>query len=339
MDFSERVKLVRHAFGIGQKQIAEYAGTFIQNVSRWEKKSFEPRAELKILISDALNLSKDWFISGYGHPFISGKIVFLEPRSKHFNISLELLGIAIRESLKASVISWRIVGETYYSIYFHQKDSDWSIALLKTPTGYEKAFHDLIGKYNNVFYLGIVESDEKVSKQNLMTSFNFILSKYNEFESFKSESLVPQNYFFVELYNIKGNELTNFINSRAKTLRQKIDKLVVEKFIPDFLNTFKSYHDIFKKTVRAWIKGEPFTDKEMSILKEFIGESKLADIFEVQKKFYWDKFLIHGIKKNILEPFSMAYTELVGLIFKELQGMRVVKPKIDEINDKLYWNG
>ena len=51
--FSGRIKLVRYSFDLSQREVAEIAGTFIQNVSRWEKKTFEPSAEVKKRIAEA----------------------------------------------------------------------------------------------------------------------------------------------------------------------------------------------------------------------------------------------------------------------------------------------
>lgn len=155
--------------------------------------------------------------------------------------------------------------------------------------------------------------------------------KSSEFET------VPGKYFFVELYNISKEQLIPFIYSRTKSIFQKFDKLMFEKFVPDILNAFQHHHAQFKKIVRKLVKGEELSDKEKLVIDKFVGSTEVSKLLGTRKKHIWETFLIEGIKKNKLEPYGMAYAELISVIIAAGQNVKIRKPLIDEEKDKLYW--
>ena len=155
--------------------------------------------------------------------------------------------------------------------------------------------------------------------------------KSSEFET------APGKYFFVELYNISKEELIPFIYSKAKSVFQKFDKLMFEKFVPDILNAFQHHHGQFKQIVRKWVKGEELSNKEKLVIYNFVGSTEVSKFLGKHNKYIWETFLIKGIKDNELEPYSLAYAELMSLIIATGQNVKINKPLIDEANDKLYW--
>ncbi len=337
MSFSIRIKLVRDAFGLGQKRLGEIAGQDYKNVSKWERKAFEPKDEVKKMIADSLNLSLDWLVSGHGCPFSESGIAVLRPKRRNFDSLFSLVSIAAHESMSAKAVLWRLKNQkNYFSILFKIEDLKNAIALVDCPLGHEKAVLDFIQKKDNLVYLGIGTSEDVSLEQNLTSSFDFTLKKILEADFKKPDTIIPKTYFFIDLYNMDKNELMSFIYSRAQTFSQKLDKAIGDKYFPGFLNVFPHHHSQFKKIVRTWLKGISFTEKERTILESFTGEFKLSSIL-LPPRFVWDKFLIDGIRTNALEPFSFAYTELMSLIYHEGQKRTVVKPHLDVKSDRLFW--
>ena len=337
MSFAERIKLLRDAFGFDQKRLGEIAGQSYKNVSKWERKEFEPKEEVKKLIADSLNLSLDWLISGYGCPFSEGGIAVMHPMPRKFDSVFTIVKSAMQESKSSKAILWRPENKkNYFSILFQFEDLGQSIALIDCPIGRERAFLDFLQKIDNSVYLGIGNSDDIDLEQKLTTSFDFVSRKMLQADFQRPNTIIPKTYFFIDLYNMDKEGLMTFIHSRAQSITQKIDKFILKKYVPDFLNIFPHHHAEFKKIIRAWLKGIPFTEKEKTIIENFTGDTKLSSIL-IPPKFVWEKYLIDGIKKNALEPFSFAYTELASLIYHEGEKMTVVRPKLDAENDRLFW--
>lgn len=337
MSFAERIKLLRDAFGIDQKRLGEIAGQSYKNVSKWERKEFEPREEVKKLIADSLNISPDWLISGHGCPFSEGGIAVMRPMPRKFDSVFNMVKSASQVSMTSKAILWRLKNQqNYFSILFQSADLGRSIVLIECPIGRERAFLDFIQKVDNSVYLGIGNSDDTDLEQKLTTSFDFVSRKMLRADSKRPNTVIPKTYFFIDLYNMDKEGLMTFIQSRAQSLPQKINKFLFKEYVPDFLNIFPRHHAEFKKVIRAWLKGIPFTEKEKTIIENFTGDTKLSSIL-IPPKFVWEKYLIDGIKKNALEPFSFAYTELASLIYHEGEKMTVVRPQLDYENDKLFW--
>ncbi|MGO9613913.1 MAG: helix-turn-helix domain-containing protein [Dissulfurispiraceae bacterium] len=338
MSFAARIKWVRDAFGLGQKKLGEIAGQDYKNVSKWEKDAFQPKDNVKKTIADSLKLSLQWLISGHGCPFKEAGIAILRPTARNFDSVFNLVSAATQESKSSKAMLWRLRNQkNYFSLLFQIDGHRGSIALVDCPLGHETAFLNFIQKEHNLDYLGIGASEDANLERNLTTSFDFVFGKILEADFKKPDTRIPKAYFFIDLYNMDKNELMRFIHSRAQTLGQKINKVLSDKYIPDFLSVFPHHHSDFKKIVRAWLKGTTFTEKERTILENFTKESKLSSIF-LPPKFVWDKFLIDGIKTNVLEPFSFAYTELMSLIYHEWNKKTVVRPNLDVKHDRLFWS-
>ncbi|MHB8882520.1 MAG: helix-turn-helix domain-containing protein [Thermodesulfovibrionales bacterium] len=330
--------MLRNAFGLGQNRLGEIAKRSNKNVSKWEKKEYEPKDDVKKEIATSLGLSLDWLISGYGCPFAKKSIAVMHPSSRMFDSVISMLRSAAEESITLKATLWRLNNQkSYFSLLFQFEDLEHSIVLIDCPIGLERAFLDHIQKMDNSVYLGLGTSEAIDLEVKLTTSFDFVSSMMIQADSARPNTIMPTAYFFIDLYNMDKEELLTFIYSRAKSLTQKIDKLLFRKYVPDFLNIFPRHHDEFKKVVRSWLKGGPFTEKEKTIIESFAGETKLSSILN-PPKFVWEKYLIDGIKNNPLEPFSFAYTELASLIYQEGAKMTVVRPQLDTENDRLFWH-
>lgn len=336
--FSGRIKLVRYSFDLSQREVAEIAGTFIQNVSRWEKKTFEPSAEVKKRIAEALNLSVSWLISGAGFPFQTGVIAHLKPKPKHVFESFQLLNIAITRSNGAKAFYYKAIDKDYYYLHLDVKESDGSIISILIPVGHEELIRSLLKLYPIIKNLGGAASlDEEYAKQ-YQTSFPFVMERIRYYEAkileSRSEILNPEDYFFAKLYNISKDEIIRVLNSFRD--KEQSNDLLASK-INDFLVEFDRHHTEFKNIVRKWIENKPFTKVNQTILERFIGQSKVLDILNLHDKYNWETDLTKGILEDSLMPFALAYKEIIRLVLAEGQGMTVIRPKIDESNDKLYW--
>lgn len=340
-DFSERLKLVRYAFGLNQKEIADIAGTFTQNVSRWEKKLYEPKLEIKKKIAEALNLAAGWFISGAGFPFRTGEIIHIKPHPKHFVYSLQLLNIAITHSANTRVIFYSVdVDDAYYFMYFFIKDTEGSIVSIYTPLGYEGLIQSFIKVYSSVDYLGAAALLDSVYASQLKNSFYLALKRFKHYErldrDLQSKLVTPENYFFIDLYNANKHVLEKILFSVRDKGQQTED---MTKKIESFLAAFERHHTTFKITIRAWMKGEPLTIDDLSHIEKFIGQASVSDVLHLREQFSWENDLIKAVMEGDLIPFAIAYKEIVSLMVAAGQGITVIKPKINEKEDRLYWEG
>jgi transcriptional regulator with XRE-family HTH domain len=336
--FGKRIKLVRHAFGLNQAGIAQSGETFTQNVSRWEKEVFEPSISVKRLISEKLGLSLDWLVSGEGFPFATNRIVHLTPHEKYISEANELIAVAIHRSRTLEVAAKHSAAtNAFYVILFTPDDSqEQSIVFLHIPPGYEKVVHKLLLNFSNVRYREQLSFPDPQKEQQFSTNVEIVLNYFHPGKSSEFET-APGKYFFVDLYNTSKEELIPFIYSRAKSVFQKFDKLMFEKFVPDILNAFQHHHSQFKQIVRKWVKGEEISNKEKLVIYNFVGSTQVSKFLGTRNKYIWETFLIKGIKDNELEPYSLAYAELMSLIIATGQNVKINKPLIDEENDKLYW--
>jgi transcriptional regulator with XRE-family HTH domain len=337
--FGDRIRLIRHAFGFNQAKIAEIGETFTQNVSRWEKHVFEPSIPVKKLIAEKLGLSLDWLVSGEGFPFAVSRVVDLAPQGKYVTRANELLSLAIQRSVHVEVaVKHSALTNAFYVILLSPVDSpqEHSAVILHAPPGYEKVVHNLLLNFPNVRYGEPLSFPDTDKEKEFITNFGLILNYFQRGRSSEPE-ISPEKYFFIELYNVSKDELIPFIFSKAKSVSQKLDKLMFEKFVPDILNAFQHHHKQFKKIVRKWVEGEKLSDKEKTIIDEFVGSMAVSKFLGPRKRDIWETFLIEGIKKNKMEPYSMAYAELVSLIITAGQNVKIRKPMIDEENDRLYW--
>jgi transcriptional regulator with XRE-family HTH domain len=336
--FGKRIKLVRYAFGLNQASIAQNGETFTQNVSRWEKEAFEPSISVKRLIAEKLGLSLDWLVSGEGFPFITNKIVHLTPSEKYVGQANELITVAIHRSRTLEVaVKPSAVTNAFYVILFTPEDSpEHSIVFLHIPPGYEKLVHKLLLNFSNVRYMEPLSFPDPQKEQLYSSNIDLVMNYFHPSKLSEVET-IPGKYFFIVLYNINKEQLIPFIYSSAKSVLQKFDKLMFEKFVPEILNAFQHHHAQFKKIVRKWVKGEELSNKEKLVIDKFVGSTEVSKFLGTRDKYIWETFLIKGIKDNELEPYSLAYAELMSLIIATGQNVKINKPLIDEENDKLYW--
>lgn len=339
--FSERLKLVRYAYGLSQKDIAGMAGTFIQNVSRWEKKSYEPRAEIKKKIAEALNLTVNWFITGVGFPFRTGKIIHVKPQPKHFVYSLQLLSIGITCSDRTKVIFFSAdMNDAYYFLYFYIKDTEGSIVSIYTPLGYDEWMQSFLKLHSAVNYLGAAAVLDSAHATQLKNSFYLALERFKYYEEkdhkLYSKLVTPENYFFIDLYNANKSELEKILFS----IRDKGQQTegTTEKIL-SFLETFEQQRSDFKNIIKAWLKREPLTKEALSPMEKFIGQASVSDVLHLREQFNWEADLIKAVMEGDLIPFVIAYKEIVSLMIAAGQGRTIIKPKINEKDDKLYWEG
>jgi len=154
--FSKRIKLLREAFGLGQKKLGELVGKSVQNVSKWELGEFQPNESVKKSIADLLGLSTNWLISGHGFPFEQDSFAVLHPLSRHFSSLKSLLDTdASTEVMSIAVFQWRLPTEKiYFSLLLQLHNRSHSLVLIDCPVGYDKAFLSLIRKRQDVIYLG-----------------------------------------------------------------------------------------------------------------------------------------------------------------------------------------
>lgn len=277
-------------------------------------------------------------MSGEGFPFAINRVVQLAPQEKYVSKANELVSIAIHRSRTVEVVvKHSALTNAFYVILLSPEDSpqEHSIAIFQAPPGYEKVVHNLLLNFPNVRYREPLSFPDTQKEEEFTTNFGLILNYFQQGKSSERE-IIPR-YFFVELYNVNEEELIPFIYSRAKSISQKFDKLMFEKFVPEILNAFRHHHKEFKEIVRKWVRGEQLNNKEKTIIDEFVGSTEVSKFLGPRKRDIWETFLIEGIKKNKLEPYSMAYAELISLIIMAGQNAKTRKPMIDEENDKLYW--
>ncbi len=335
--FGDRIKLVRHLFGLSQKGVSELAGTFIQNVSRWEKKMFEPNPQIKKRIAEALNLKLDWLITGTGFPFQTSRILLLKPQPKYFYDSLGLVSEAITNSSGGKVVHMVREDVHRFFLYLSLKESaDGTILAIEAPVGHEELLYRFIKVHTNILYLGTGGVLDEHQWKQYEDSFYVAMGRLNDLEKIllteRSTVLIPT--FFVELYNANKNELTrrfftpNEYGQSSETEKERIQQ---------FLNGFERHQNELRGVVNDWLKGGPLKRDTLSIMERYIGHAEIRDVLYVEKKFNWETDLIRTVKTDAMGPFITAYKELLQLVFAEGQGFEVLKPKLEETLQRLYW--
>jgi transcriptional regulator with XRE-family HTH domain len=336
--FGKRILLVRHAFGLTQDDLARIAGSVKENVCRWEKGAFKPSDDAKRSLIRSLNLSIDWLIKGSDFPLLRNKITVLTPQLKYFDEGLPFVSESIDKAQSVEVLHKpHKDGDACFILLFHIGE-EASAVFFYPPLGCEKAFSEFLAKHKKINLLDDVDFPDKIEEEKIKTSFEDILNLFNRILSKKAKH---KEYFFVELYNVKKENLIDFIYAKAETFWEKLqkhDKLIYDKLMPEKLSVYQRQHKYFKSIVKKLIEGSDFTNKEKSIINEFTN----ADILEPYDRDWLEAFFVKGIKGKGKEyekfdPFSGAYREIVGLIMEEGRKQLGQKLRIDKEKDELFW--
>jgi hypothetical protein len=288
-------------------------------------------------IAETLSLTLSWLITGTGFPFQTGEIVHLKPSPKYFMDSFQLINIAITNSSGGKAIHVVLdQNEKYFFLYLMVGDSVGSIVSILTPTGHEELLYRLIKIYTAILYLGIVGSIDSEYTNQYKTSFEFVLSRLNHYKAkvrAKSRILMPEDFFCLNLFNTSKEDMKRLIYKAGQTSTAQNDK------IEEFIMRYQHHHNKFKEILKKWIREEPFLKEDLATIEEFTRKVKLSDILHPDpEKFSWEAGSMKDIEIGVFVIFEMAYKELVKLIFIQGQGMKVVRPKIDDASEKIYWD-
>lgn len=332
-EVAERILLVRHAFGYSQDDFARIAGTVKENVCRWEKAAFKPNNDAKRSLIRSLNLSIDWLIKGSDFPLLRNKITMLAPQLRFFDESLPFVSESIDKAQSVEVLHKPHQDGDAYFIFLFRIGEEASAVFFYPPLGCEKAFSEFLAKNKKIRLLDNVDFPDKNEEERIKTSFKDILNLFNRILSEKAKR---KEYFFVELYNVKKENLIEFIYAKAETFWEKLQKH--DKLMPEKLSVYQRQHKYFKSIVKKLIEGSDFTNKEKSIINEFTN----ADILEPYDRDWVEAFFVKGIKGKGKEyekfdPFSGAYREIVSLIMEEGRKHLGQKLRIDKEKDELFW--
>lgn len=332
MSFGDRIKLARLAFGLTQGELARIGLTHTQNVSKWEQKVFEPGLEAKALLSNQLSLSIDWLISGVGIPFHEEAVAVMRPQPKNFLHAIELIAAAAAESSQPEVVFSKTLQDGIeYALKFSQGTDTHYFVVLHPPIGFERSFQKYLMGTTSIQYGAVAACDKKLSDLNPQ-ELALIFARFRA----PANELKP-DYFFIQLYNAHTKqELIDFIYSRSVPIADKVNAILL-KAAPEWMNAYRHHHKEFRDIVRSWLENKPFADKQWTILENFVSKEAIASILPQHKTDYFERLLVRVMQDNKLEPFTIAYAELLGCILKEAKGDKAPRPTLDRKKDLLYW--
>lgn len=329
--FGKRIKLARLAFGLTQGGIARLSDSHTQNVSKWEQRVFEPSLPTKKLLSQNLHLSLDWLNSGEGIPFLDDSVAVMRPQPKNFLLAIDLITAAAADAASVDVFFAKDrKGNIEYALKFRLSGNNACFVILCPPLGFERSFHKFL--MGTLFKQhGAVATLDKPASE---TDTYGLESVFATFDSAKTRK---HEYFFMQLYNAHNKkQLIDFIYSRDVSLVKKLDAMIL-KVAPEWVNAYRHHHQAFRDIVMKWVKGSAFTDKQWSIIEEYVSKEAISAILPQHNKDYVQMLLINIMKGNNLEPFTIAYAELLSLILRESRGESIARPLLDEKKDLLYW--
>ena len=70
MRISERLKKIREAKGLSQKQFAETLGTVLTRISEYERDKVKPTTEILTKLTEIHGININWLLTGNGNMFI-----------------------------------------------------------------------------------------------------------------------------------------------------------------------------------------------------------------------------------------------------------------------------
>jgi transcriptional regulator with XRE-family HTH domain len=335
--FGKRIRTVRYALGLNQDDVAGLVSTAKENVCRWEKDAFAPKIDVKKIIADSLNLSLDWLVKRSDFPLLPNRITNARPLSRHFDESLPFIREAADRAKSIDVLykpyEW---GSAYYILLFHLEGND-SVVLFYPPLGHEKAFNQFLAVQHKVKLNGETTFPDEQADMRFRTSFEEIVRVFGRILSEKRESFKQERHFFIDLYNVRGEHLIEFLYSTAETFREKFekyDKMLYAKLVPAKLSPYRRQHEYYKSIVKKLILGNDLTEKEKSIINEFTS----AEILKPHKRDWFEALMTFEIKhKKKFDLFSVAYQEVISLMVEEGRKNLPSILRIDEEKDELSW--
>ncbi|GEM_PF-930788 len=86
MGFPERLKKLRQALGLSQKELAERLGLHIMTISRYERGKINPSFKFIELLKEKFKVNPQWLLSGEGQMFLEPSTVVRNDVVKVYDI-------------------------------------------------------------------------------------------------------------------------------------------------------------------------------------------------------------------------------------------------------------